>query len=221
MCFSPEADFAAAAVIGAIGVVTLRQVRTRRELIVGALPLLFATHQLIEAFVWLGKSGQVAPGVANAAQEAYVVFAYALLPIIVPIGFLLIEPSRRHRRWLRPFVTLGAALGALLLWHVTQYPIHTTVHPLSITYDTHTPNWVVIGVVYMVATCGAPLLSSRPYLQWFGVINAVGAASAAMLHQLAFASVWCLYASIASLLILEHFRRQRTIERRAARLAVA
>jgi hypothetical protein len=51
MCFSPEADFTAGAVIAAVGVETLRRVRSPRELIVGALPLLFGIHQLIEGFV--------------------------------------------------------------------------------------------------------------------------------------------------------------------------
>ena len=58
MCFSPQADFTAGAVLTVVGVETLRHVRVRRELIVGALPLLFGLHQLVEGFVWLGLRGQ-------------------------------------------------------------------------------------------------------------------------------------------------------------------
>jgi hypothetical protein len=61
MCFSPQADFAAGAVVTGMGVEALRRVRVRRELIVGALPLLFGIHQLVEGFVWLGLRGQVSP----------------------------------------------------------------------------------------------------------------------------------------------------------------
>jgi hypothetical protein len=57
MCFSPDADFTASAVVGGVGVATLRRVRGRRELIIGALPLLFALHQFTEGFVWLGLRG--------------------------------------------------------------------------------------------------------------------------------------------------------------------
>ena len=57
MCFSPQADFTAGAVITGVGVQTLRRVRVRRELIVGALPLLLGIHQLLEGFVWLGLPG--------------------------------------------------------------------------------------------------------------------------------------------------------------------
>jgi hypothetical protein len=86
MCFSPEADYAAAAIVGVVGVATLRRVETRRELLIGSLPLLFALHQFTEGFVWLGLRGDVSPGVAGAAKSVYVIFAYVALPVIVPLG---------------------------------------------------------------------------------------------------------------------------------------
>src|SRR5476651_2056475 len=98
MCFSPEADFTAGVVIAGVGVETLRRVRARRELIVAALPLLFGIHQLVEGFVWLGLRGQVSTGLGDAAKEAYIVFAHAVLPIIVPVGFMLVEPNDRRAR---------------------------------------------------------------------------------------------------------------------------
>lgn len=98
MCFSPDADFTAAAVVGGVGIATLRQC-TRRELIVGLLPLLFALHQFSEAFVWLGLRREVSNAVGNVATHIYVIYAYAALPMIVPLGLYLIEPSGKHRRW--------------------------------------------------------------------------------------------------------------------------
>src|ERR1700733_5552261 len=115
MCFSPQADFTAGAVITVVGIETLRRVRVRRELIVGALPLLFGIHQLVEGFVWLGLRGQVSPGLGNAAKEAYIVYAHAVLPAIVPFGFLLLEPDRRRSRLMWPLAFLGLVLGGYLL----------------------------------------------------------------------------------------------------------
>ena len=96
MCRSPEADLAAAVVVGTIGVATLRLVRSPRELLVGLLPLLFAIHQFTDAFVWLGLRGQVSPGLGHAARDAYVIHAFALLPIIAPLGFLRRERATEH-----------------------------------------------------------------------------------------------------------------------------
>jgi hypothetical protein len=212
VCFSPEADFTAAAVVGVVGVETLRRVRTRRELIVGALPLLFALHQLTEGFVWLGLRGDVSSAVGNAAKSIYVIYAYALLPIIVPIGLYLIEPSGRHRRWVLPFVALGIAVGGYLFWQVTQYPIYAQQHASCIAYGTHTPLGTQAAVAYVIATCAPALLSSRRYLRWFGVANIVGVAIALSIREADFTSVWCVYAALVSFLILEHFRRQRRVQ---------
>jgi hypothetical protein len=209
MCFSPEADFVAAAVVGTIGVATLRQVRTRRELIVGSLPLLFAFHQFVEAFVWLGLRGDVSAGVEKAATYVYVLYAFAVLPMIVPLGFFLLEPIDRHRRWLRPFVALGVGVGVFYLWHVIVDPLEAIAHPHGIEYVSGALGGYLAAVCYVIATCGPALLSSRRYLRWFGVVNVVAAGFAFAVHQVEFASIWCLYAALASLLILEHFRRER------------
>lgn len=213
MCFSPEADFTASVVVGAVGVETLRRVRSRRELIVGALPLLFALHQFTEAFVWLGLRGQVSSGLDHTATYIYVIYAYAVLPVIVPVGFYLIEPSSTRRLWVLPCIVLGLLVGGYLLWQVTQYPIYAHEQASCINYVTNTPLETPAAAAYVIATCTPALLSSRRYLRWFGVVNLVGVAIAISVRETEFTSVWCLYAALVSVLILEHFRRQRRLER--------
>jgi hypothetical protein len=212
MCFSPEADFTASVLVGAVGVETLRRVRARRELIVGALPLLFALHQFTEGFVWLGLRGEVSGGLGRTATDIYVIYAYAVLPVIVPLGLYLIEPSSRRRRWVLPFVALGLFVGGYMLWQVTQYPIYAQEQASCINYVSNTPLETQAAVAYVIATCAPALLSSRRYLRWFGVVNLVGVAIAFSVREAEFTSVWCVYAALVSVLILEHFRRQRRLE---------
>jgi hypothetical protein len=215
VCFSPEADFTAGAVVAGIGVETLRRVRVPRELIVGALPLLFGIHQLIEGFVWLGLRGEVPPGVGDSAKELYIVYAHAVLPAIVPLGFMLLEPDSVRSRRLRPFAGVGLLLGAYLLWQVTAYPVGAQQAEHCIVYTTHTPNYVGVTVLYVVVTCGPALLSSRRYLRWFGLVSLIGVIVTAAVRADDVTSLWCLYAAMVSVLILEHFRRQRAMEARA------
>ncbi len=215
MCFSPEADFTAGAVVAGIGVETLRRVRSPRELIVGALPLLFGIHQLIEGFVWLGLRSQVSRGLGNVATEAYIVYAHAVLPAIVPVGFLLLEPDRHRRRWLSPIACLGLLLGVYLLWQVTAYPIGAQEAAHCINYTTHTPNDVAVALLYVLVTCGPALISSRRYLRWFGAVSLVGVIATALVRVDELTSLWCLYAAMVSVLILEHFRRRRADEANA------
>ncbi len=212
MCFSPEAHFTASVLVGAVGVETLRRVRERRELIVGALPLLFALHQFTEGFVWLGLRGEVSSGLDHAATAIYVIYAYAVLPVIVPVGLYLIEPSDTRRRWVLPFIALGLLVGGYMLWRVTQYPIYAQEQASCIDYVSNTPLETQTAVAYVIATCAPALLSSRRYLQWFGVVNLAGVAIAFSVREAEFTSVWCVYAALVSVLILEHFRRQRRLE---------
>jgi hypothetical protein len=220
MCFSSQADFTAGTVITLVGVETLRCVRGRRELIVGALPLLFGLHQLVEGFVWLGLRGEVSPGVGDTAKHVYIVFAHAVLPALVPLGFTLLEPDRRRARWMWPLVGIGLLLGSYLLWQITAYPVEAQEQARCIDYITHTPNDLLIGVLYVVATCGPALISSRRHLRWFGLVSLVGVIAAALVRLDELTSLWCVYVALVSVLILEHFRRQRTTEASEPRLTI-
>lgn len=215
MCFSPQADFAAGVVVAGVGVETLRRVRAPRELIIGALPLLFGIHQLVEGFVWLGLRGQVSQGLGDAAKEAYIVYAHAVLPAIVPLGFLLLEPDRRRSRLMWPLACLGLVLGIYLLWQVTAYPVGAQQEARCIDYTTHTPSGALIASLYVLVTCGPALMSSRRYLRWFGLVSLVGVIATALVRADELTSLWCLYVAMVSVLILEHFRRQRAYEARS------
>lgn len=208
MCFSPQADYAAGTVITLVGVETLRRVRGRRELIVGALPLLFGLHQIVEGFVWLGLRGEVSPGVEDVAKQIYIVFAHAVLPALVPLGFTLLELDRRRARWMWPLAGAGVMLGAYLLWQVTAFPVGALQQSRCIDYTTHTPNDLLIGVIYVTVTCAPALLSTRRHLRWFGAVSLVGVIGAALVRFDELTSLWCVYVALVSVLILEHFRRR-------------
>jgi hypothetical protein len=208
MCFSPQADFTAGTVITLVGVETLRRVHHRRELLVGALPLLFGLHQLVEGFVWLGLRGEVSQGLGDAAKQTYIVFAHAVLPALVPFGFTLLEPDRRRARWMWPLVAAGVLLGSYLLWQVTAFPVGAQQQARCIDYTTHTPNDLLIGALYVTVTCGPALISTRRHLRWFGAVSLVGVIAAALVRFDELTSVWCVYVALVSVLIFEHFRRQ-------------
>ena len=82
----------------------------------------------------------------------------------MPLGFTLLEPDRRRARWMWPVVGLGVLLGAYLRWQVTAYPVVAQQQARCIDYTTHTPNDALIGVLYVVGTCGPALMSSRRHL---------------------------------------------------------
>ncbi|MCW2759658.1 MAG: hypothetical protein JWO46_3404 [Nocardioidaceae bacterium] len=122
MCFSVQADLVAGAAILPVGVLALREVRHRREIPFAALPLLFSLHQLVEALVWAGTDGDVSSRVQSAAALVYVLFALPVLPLLMPLAVLLLEPQGARLR-VTPFVALGAVVSAYLAYAVLDGPI--------------------------------------------------------------------------------------------------
>jgi len=102
MCFSATANFAGGAVIGAVGVATLAEVRHRRAILFAAFPSLFAVHQVIEGFVWLGLDGKLPPATAHDMGAAFVLYAQGLLPFLLPLSVYMIEPTPHRRKRMLP-----------------------------------------------------------------------------------------------------------------------
>src|ERR1700748_2323937 len=123
MCFSATANFVGSAVLGTIGVATLAKVKHRREMLFASLPVLFAIHQFIEGFVWLGLDGILSPAVTNATGAAFMLYAQGLLPFLLPLSVLLFEADVKSRRRMLPFVAIGGATTLYILWALTAYQV--------------------------------------------------------------------------------------------------
>src|ERR1700728_3003031 len=127
MCFSAAANFVGSGVLGGIGVVTLRRVKHRRELLFAALPIFFAIHQFIEGFVWLGLDGILSPTVTHDMGAAFMLYAQGLLPFLLPLSVLLFEPNGASRKRMLPFLIVGTLTALFILWALTAYPLELYV----------------------------------------------------------------------------------------------
>ena len=219
MCFSATANFVGSAVLGTIGVATIAEVKHRRELLFAAMPCLFAVHQFIEGFVWLGLDHKLSPWVTHNAGAAYVLYAQGLLPILLPLSVLLLEPTPARRRSMLPFSILGAGLGLYILWGLAAYPLQISVQQNSIVYWNPMTVTTLIAVLYVIATCGALFFSGFRELVVLAWLNLVGLLVVMEIRRFAFTSVWCAYAAAVSVIIYFFFHRSR--ERRPARYALA
>src|ERR1700685_1168 len=119
MCFSATANFVGSAVLGAVGVVTLTKVKHRRELLFACLPVLFAIHQFIEGFVWLGLDGILSPAVAHDMGAAFMLYAQGLLPFLLPLSVFLFEADKQSRRRMVPFLVIGGLTTLYILLLLT------------------------------------------------------------------------------------------------------
>jgi hypothetical protein len=207
VCFSAAANFVGSTILGAVGVVTLTKVKHRRELLFATLPALFAVHQFIEGFVWLGLDGILSPTVAHNMGAAFMLYAQGLLPFLLPLSVLLFEPDAKSRRRMLPFLVLGGATTLYILWALTAYPLQVYVRGNSIVYINQATNNTTVGLLYVIATCGSLFFSKVRAMIIFGAANLAILLIVMAFKRYAFTSLWCAYAAIASVIILAYFWR--------------
>ncbi len=207
MCFSAAANFVGSGALGAIGVVTFTKVKHRRELLFAALPTLFAVHQFIEGFVWLGLDGILSPAVTHDMAAAFMLYAQGLLPFLLPLSVLLFEPDVKSRRRMLPFLALGVGTTLYILWALTAYSLEVFVRGNSIVYINPATNNTTVAVLYVIATCGSLFFSKVKPMVVFGVANLAILLTVMAFKRYAFTSLWCAYAAVASVIILAYFWR--------------
>ena len=156
----------------------------------------------------MGLDGDVPAGLAEWAMRAYLFIAWPLLPTYVPLAVMLLEPHRARLR-VAPFLVLGVVVTAYLSYVVLANPVKVIEHAHGLEYATVVQNPLIWAVLYIVAVIGAPLMSRYRSIIAFGIVNLVGLILVAVFYTQAFASLWCVFAAISSILMLVHMVRRR------------
>jgi hypothetical protein len=205
VCFSAAANFAGSSVLAGIGIATLTRVKHRRELLFASLPILFAIHQFIEGFVWLGLDGILPQKVAHDMGAAFMLYAQGLLPFLLPLSVMLFEPTAKARKRMLPFLAIGTGTSLYILWALTAYQMDVYVKGNSIVYFNPATNNTIVAVLYVIATCGSLFFSKIKMMVIFGAANLAILLVVMMFKRYAFTSLWCAYAAVASVIILGYF----------------
>lgn len=207
MCFSATANFVGSGALGALGAVTLTRVKHRREVLFAALPILFAIHQLIEGFVWLGLQGTLSMTVAHDMGAAFMLYAQGLLPFLMPLSVFLFEPNAKSRKRMLPFLVIGGGTTLYILWALTAFPLELYIRGNSLVYINQATNNTAVAVAYVIATCGSLFFSNIRMMVLFGGANLAILLVVMEVKRYAFTSLWCAYAAVASIIILGYFWR--------------
>ena len=183
----------------------MTRVKHRREVLFATLPTLFAIHQFIEGFVWLGLDGILSPAVAHDMGAAFMLYAQGLLPFLLPLSVMLFEPTAASRQRMLPFLVIGGGTTLYILWALTAFPLQLFVKGNSIVYINQATNNTTVGLLYVIATCGSLFFSKIRMMVLFGAANLVILLAVMAVKRYAFTSLWCAYAAVASVIILAYF----------------
>ena len=210
MCFSPQGDLAGGLVVTAIGVDACRHLQGRSShLLLAGIPLLLGVHQLDESLVWWSLQGDLPHEVGRIAMWIYLIIAMVVVPVVVPLAVLNLEPTEHRRRLIVPFVALGVAAALVLFLTMLRGPVTVKLGSYHLAYSIGLRDGLVVVGLYVAATCGALLFSGYRHIVLFGMANLVAVIVLARMTADGFISLWCFYAAVASAAISLHMRFAR------------
>jgi hypothetical protein len=97
--------------------------RRRAFIALASIPALLGAHQFIEALVWLWLQGHVPRGIGHVALWAYLLIAFVVLPVFVPLAVIAAESARRRKQVMAPFALIGAVIAVTLLAAMVRGPV--------------------------------------------------------------------------------------------------
>ena len=142
------------------------------------------------------------------------------MPVFAPLTVLLIEPDQWRRKWIGVCLISGIVVAVYFLWSLNTSPQTASIEGGHIVYSGDPGLPETLRVLYPVATCLGPALSSHRAVRLLAAILVAASLVAYLAYGQAFTSVWCYFAAAASGVILFQFERARQKRRLAAGRAV-
>jgi hypothetical protein len=179
----------------------------RRVLPFAFFPVLFAAQQFVEGLIWLDLAGSEPSAWRPLLVNVFQGYAEVFWPTFAPLAVLLMEPDRR--RWWLIFgcLVIGVCLSVYLLVAMIGNPYAATLWQGHLVYWNGHRYPVGIEWPYVLATTISLMLSSHPAVRLLGAVILVAFAVAYLAFRLAYISVWCFFAAIASALVYLHIRQ--------------
>jgi hypothetical protein len=205
MCFSAEASFSMAALLGAIGGFTLKKGMIKPSLkALACIPLFFALQQLMEGLLWLDIKGVITsiPYLPKFALFIYLFFGFIFWPVWIPYSLWQAEEQDTRKKWLLGLFFLGLIVGAFGLSTVPGSSISLEVVDEHIQYKTSVPLALPLTffiLLYSLCVIVPSFISSIPSIKLFGILSFASLIVAYVIYYMTFTSVWCFFSALISL----------------------
>jgi hypothetical protein len=171
MCISAGASFGASAVLLAVGGITLKVTKTRSALVFSSIPLLFATQQFIEGFMWLTLSDPDYFSLQKYPTYGFLFFALVVWPTVVPLSVYLLEQNQKLKKIQLFFTITGMILSLFMIITLLFYNVKSSILTFHIHYEVAYP-WELPffkGIIYFIPTAIPLFISSVKWMKVFGV----------------------------------------------------
>lgn len=203
MCFSAEASFGASAILLTIGIVSIKKSTSVPQKILSCTPLIFGIQQFVEGILWLSLSHPALSQWTGIFTYAFLVFAWIVWPVFMPLSALLLEKERNKKRIFGGLLALGIIVSSYLLYCMLAYKPEAQISCYHIQYDVHyTKYFRHAGIFYFLPTVFSLMISSTKRLRLLGVVMFLSYVATRMFYEHYLISVWCFFAAIISIIVL-------------------
>jgi hypothetical protein len=213
MCFSAEASFGAAAVLGVAGVISIKKASTFPQKVFAVIPLFFAIQQFIEGLLWLVLKNPAYSEWKLPLIIGFLLFAWLVWPVYIPFSMALFEKNKVRRKILLSFLVIGFLLVLCFLYMIIfQHPdANAAKLHIKYTFGYIPPlNWLW-GIIYLFPTVVSMIISSAKKMWILGIINLCTYTFSIIYFKGTVLSVWCFFGALASIFVIWYIIRMNNI----------
>ncbi|MFA5385215.1 MAG: DUF6629 family protein [Eubacteriales bacterium] len=213
MCFSATASFAGGVIISSIGVVAIRKNREPSQRLFAAIPMVFGIQQISEGFVWFALQSPGHDIVLKVSAYFFLTLALVFWPTMLPLSVLLMENSEKRRRALHVFLAAGILVSlcygmAMLIFKVTaQISSHHILYAIAFPQQLA----AAASFSYLIVTLPPLFVSSIRRMYLLGIVMVLSYSVTCIFFKEYLISVWCLFAALASVIILWVVLNRKTV----------
>jgi uncharacterized membrane protein len=199
MCFSAAASFTAGTALTLGGIYSVSLAQKQNVRLFAAIPIAFGIQQLVEGAVWSTFGNEP---LHTFVTRLYLLFAYAVWPILIPIAVYLLEGHRKRKQWLFPLMILGTVAFLYMMWYVLGHSFTAVIRNNYMGYSVTESYFRLFVPVYFITVCMSLLLSSRVLVKILSFAVLIAALIATWFFVNTFLSTWCFFSALLSLLIV-------------------
>lgn len=200
MCFSAEASFSAAALLGGAAFFTLKNAPNRSFFFLAAIPFLFAMQQLSEGILWVNLKSNSPSDITSLAAHSFLFFAFLVWPVWIPLSLWLVEKNQKNKKVIFVILVGGTLLSLFNLYFGLQDKISVATVNRSLQYTGNVPPQTYFYPLIILLPC---FLSTLRSIRPFAFLIAAAYAVAFYFYRESFVSVWCFFSALVSLFIFK------------------
>ncbi|MGA8165186.1 MAG: DUF6629 family protein [Waddliaceae bacterium] len=203
MCFSADASFTVGAVVGTIGIISLKKMSKWSLMFLALIPVLFGIQQIPEGFVWLHLGDECESLFCSYLGRYLFLFsAWVIWPTWIPLAVLIPEKVRWRKIICWICLVIGLYISFVNMRFLLQFEPSPKIAGRSIDYEGgRVPFYQYL--FYALPVVFPLLISSVEKLWMFGLPVSFFFLVSYVLWSMTFTSVWCFFAAISSLILLK------------------